>query len=244
MALISKRTVRKWAKPLTEKQLTFSGTESVAESGNTVTVKIRGAAEASGYAITESTIIFKTGAIWLDGSTLPLVGGVAVGADWPLAFNDSDKRPKVIYAQVNFIHHGEFNKILVEVPLPEVDYEIERYTPTRPIPDPGVNGGAATYGLIEEDDFLGSVDDIPFNNAALVMNTTTDAVIEHGFLLKPVARMEWIPPELPHVPEGFWTAYDWPATGDSPSKLVFFNMNDIDTTDGSIEMGNNTLTLF
>lgn len=220
MSLVSKKTFRKWAKVLTDRGLTLENFERYAEMGGTVatTLKMRGD-RGGDYSITANQLSFRIGAVYLDGALVGWDGGKNPGDTYTLTFNPNDARPKVVYCELNFVHHGEYNYIDVDqTPDP---YITEFYTPTRAVAD-----GHATFGIMNQEDFIGEEVRL---DAVIDTDTNTG---DPGYLRKPVALLEWIPADPPLIPNGYWRANDWTTSGDSPARLIVFNLSASPGEDG------------
>lgn len=209
MALISKKTFRKWAKALTARGLTFENAELFAEFGNTITIKQK-RTQSGIFTIDQQagTISWNVGAVWFNGGLVP-IDGLDTGEEITLSFNLSDHREQTVYCRLDFNHHGELNE-QEEISPPAT---ITFYTATRADED-----GNASFEVGFTEDETSS-----FLSTPATINTTTNAGTT-GIKRLPVATLTWIEPDPPLIPFGFWSAEQTLVA--DPSKLIIFNLTD------------------
>ena len=235
MALISKKTFRKWARPLTERGLTLENVELMAESGNGIILKPRQRIE-NGYSIEGQTVSFNVGVVWLDGSTVPIKGNKKPGDIVTLPFGSINREPQVIYCEVNFACASSPNFFSFEG-LPE-DYDIEFFTANKVVIGAGTSGvdnipDHALFGVVskkiweEGEEVEGVVES--FVRLDSLFDTGTGETVP-GFLRKQVGTITWIDADPPTIPTGFWSAQPLSAQFDpsgetNASRLISFNLS-------------------
>jgi hypothetical protein len=228
MALVSKKTFRKWAKALTDRGLTMEGVELMAEFGNTVKFKMRRPI-GNVYTIEDNLVSFPVGAVWFDGSIATIEGGKKPGDIVTLPFEAGNINPKVIYCEVNFSCVPVANKIVsVGAAAPE-DYDF--FTAIR-LALGGVDvDDFASFGLIDKDTWDNGFEPAPGDPVesykglhSMFDQDTGDTV--PGFLRKAVATLTWVPADPPQVPTGFWSAADESAE-QNPFGIIWFNSGQI-----------------
>jgi len=230
MALISKKTFRKWARPLTERGLTLENVELMAESGNGIILKPRQRIENGGYSVEGGRVFFNVGVVWLDGSTVPIKGNKKPGDIVTLPFESNNREPKVIYCEVNFTCASSPNFFSFEG-VPE-DYDIEFFTANKVVIGAGTSGFGnipdhALFGVvskkiwdegIEEEGVVES-----FTALYSFFDTNTGDTVP-GFLRKQVGTITWIDADPPTIPVGFWSA-EYLNPQFDPSRIISFNLS-------------------
>jgi len=211
MALISKKTFRKWAKPLTERQLTFENAEKFAEVGNTATVKGRTRQTVSDiFTINQDDgmIEWEVGAVWLNGALVNLADSKLPGDTVSVSFDRLDTRPQTLYVVIAFTHIAEQDEYSTSG-----GGSVIFYTPTR----------AAASGTISFVTGFNEDETPTFLNDPATIDTATNAGTT-GYARVPLASLAWVPADPPTVPYGFWEAE---LLGfKDPSKLMIFNLTD------------------
>jgi hypothetical protein len=239
MGLISKKTFRKWAQPLTDRKLTLENAERFAEVGNTITVRAR-RTQSGLFTVNqvEGKVTWEVGCAWLDGGIVNIhgtyiddtedepveaVGIITPGQKIVVSFNPLDHRDQVIYCLLHYIHHGVANKTVVFGPPEEVT---NFYTATRA----ECVDGQVTF---ESDLSTGGGLEV---NAPVYIDTSTN-VGTTGVRGIPVCLLSWVEAEPPTIPYGYWTATTYDSSDPStfqiagydaqdPSKLIIFNILD------------------
>ena len=213
MALVSKKTIRKWASVLTSRGLTFDNFDGFSQMGNSVTVKQK-VRRVGLFTINELTgrVSWNVGCVWLDGTLVTIQGGLKPGDEKTLTFSPSDHRPRRIYCRLSFTHLASINQTSITVPPGPEEFS-EFYTTVR-----AEASGAADFeiGLVEAeiDSFL---------STPCYINTITN-VGTTGTRRIPVADLTWVEADPPAIPFGYWTIAVNPAA--NPSGLIAFNIND------------------
>lgn len=213
MALVSKKTIRKWAAVLTSRGLTFDNAEGFAEFGNSVAVKQK-VRRVGLFTIDEELgrITWKVGAVWLDGTLVALAGGLKPGDDKTLTFAVNDHRPRRIYCRVNFTHVAAINETTITTP-PDPEEVTQFYTTIR-----ATASGTADFEIAFTESETPS-----FLSTPATINTTTNAGTT-GTRRIPVANMTWVEADPPDIPSGYWTVQVDPSA--NPSALIVFNISD------------------
>tara|TARA_R110000868_G_scaffold363837_1_gene626259 strand:- start:927 stop:1664 length:738 start_codon:yes stop_codon:yes gene_type:complete len=229
MALISKKTFRKWAQPLTDRKLTLENAERFAEVGNTVHVRAR-RTQSGIFTVDQAAgkVTWEAGCAWLDGGVVntygtyiddtgdepvETVGIITPGQKIVVTFDRLDHREQVIYCLLHYIHHGVANQSTIFEDLPAPEEVIDFYTATR--------AECVDDQVTFESDFStgGTLDiDLP-----VYINTFTN-VGTTGIKGVPVCRLTWVEADPPDVPYGYWSASTYGAS--DPSKIIIFNLND------------------
>jgi hypothetical protein len=219
MALISKKTFRKWAQVLTDRQLTLENVERFAEIGNTVSVTRKVEIPfGETFAVNQrGSVSFKVGLAWLNGTSVGFAGGLTTGDTRTLLFDSIDHKQKSIYCRLDFTHSAVLNENTATFPPDPVEV-VQFYTTTYAVPS-----GLADFELQNTEDETGDYTSLP-----AFINTTTNAGTTGTRRIK-VATLDWVEADPPNIPSGFWTASTFGV--ESPSKLIIFNINDY-TTDG------------
>lgn len=213
MALVSKKTIRKWASVLTLRGLTFDNADGFTQFGNSVAVKQK-VRRIGLFTIDEAagTVEWKVGCVWLDGTLVTINGSLKPGDTKTLTFNANDHRPRRIYCKLNFTHVATLNESTVTTP-PDPQEVSQFYTTVR-----AVASGAADFeiGLVE-------AETESFLSTPCYINTITN-VGTTGTRRVPVANLTWVEADPPDIPFGYWTiAVESSA---NPSALIAFNIND------------------
>ena len=212
MALISKKTFRKWAQVLTDRQLTLENVERFAEIGDTVVIKRKVEFEGT-FGVTQSgTVSFKVGLAWLNGTAVDFAGGLTTGDTKTLSFNPHDRQQKSIYCRLDFTHHAVINEQTYTVP-PDPPGSVQFYTTTYAVP-----ASDADFELQNTEDETSDYVSLP-----AYINTTTNVGTTGTRRIK-VATLDWVEADPPNIPSGFWTASTFGV--ESPAKLIIFNIND------------------
>jgi len=213
MALVSKKTIRKWASVLTSRGLTFDNADGFTQSGNSVAVKQK-VRRIGLFSINEGigTVTWKVGCVWLDGTLIPLADGLQPGSEKTLSFSVNDHRPRRIYCRLDFTHVATLNQTTITI-SPNPEEVTEFYTTIR-----AEASGTANFeiGLVQDetDSFL---------SAPSSINTTTN-VGTTGTRRIPVANLSWVEADPPSIPTGYWTIAVEPNA--NPSALIAFNITD------------------
>ena len=239
MALISKRTFRKWAQPLTGRKLTLENAERFAEVGNTVTVRAR-RTQSGIFTVNqeEGKVTWEVGCAWLDGGVVntygtyidetgdeavETVGVITPGQKIVVPFDKSNHQSQVVYCLLHYIHQGVENKTTLLGPPEEIT---NFYTATRA----ECVDGQVTF---ESDIISGGELQV---NVPVYIDTSTN-VGTTGVRGIPVCLLSWVEAEPPSIPYGYWTATTYDASDPStfviagydaqdPSKLIIFNIVD------------------
>lgn len=221
MALVSKKTIRKWASVLTSRGLTFDNAESFAQSGNSVKVKQK-VRRIGLFTINEAagTVEWKVGCVWLDGTLVTINGSLKPGNTKTLTFNANDHRPRRIYCKLDFTHVATLNESTVTTP-PGPEEVSQFYTTVR-----AEASGAADFemGFVEDENKTPEdEDEESFLSTPCYINTIDNSGTT-GTRRIPVADLTWVEADPPDIPFGYWTIAVNPSA--NPSGLIAFNIND------------------
>jgi hypothetical protein len=213
MALVSKKTIRKWASVLTSRGLTFDNADGFTQSGNSVAVKQK-VRRVGLFTINEKNglVTWKVGCVWCDGTLVTINGSLKPGDSKTLTFNANDHRPRRIYCKLDFTHVAALNQTTITTP-PDPEEVSEFYTTIR-----AAASGSADFemGLVEDETEA-------FLSTPAIINTITNAGTT-GTKRIPVADLTWVEADPPDIPKGYWTIAVNPAA--NPSGLIAFNIND------------------
>jgi hypothetical protein len=213
MALVSKKTIRKWASVLTSRGLTFDNAESFAQSGNSVKVKQK-VRRIGLFTIDEAagTVSWRVGCVWLDGTLVTITGGLNPGDTKTLTFNANDHRPRRIYCKLDFTHYSALNETTITTP-PDPEEVTQFYTVIR-----AQSSGTADFemGLV--------ADETPAFLSTAATIDIADNSGTAGTRRVPVANLTWVEADPPDIPAGYWSiAVESSA---NPSALIAFNITD------------------
>jgi hypothetical protein len=213
MALVSKKTIREWARVLTSRGLTFDNVDGFAESGNSVKVKQK-VRRIGLFTIDENvgSVTWNVGCVWLDGTLVTINGSLKPGDSKTLTFNANDHRPRRIYCKLDFTHVAELNETTITTP-PDPEEVSQFYTTIR-----AAASGSADFemGLVEDETEA-------FLSTEATINTTTN-VGTTGTRRIPVANLTWVEADPPEIPSGYWMIEV--ESSANPSALIAFNITD------------------
>jgi hypothetical protein len=162
-------------------------------------------------------VTWKVGCVWLDGTLIPLAGGLQPGSEKTLSFSVNDHRPRRIYCRLDFTHVAALNQTTITIP-PNPEEVTEFYTTIR-----AEASGTANFeiGLVQDetDSFL--------STPSYINRITNEGTT--GTKRMAVADLTWVEADPPNIPEGYWSIAVNPAA--NPSGLIYFNINDYSTGD-------------
>jgi hypothetical protein len=254
MALISKKTFRKWARPLTERGLTLENVELMSEMGNGITFKPRQKIE-TGYAVVGSRVVFNVGVVWLDGSIVPIQGDKKPGDIISLPFDVIGRKPQVIYCELHYSCVSSPNIYTFEG-YPE-NFEVNFFTANKVVVGAGTSGvanipdyaifGVATKKIFQEGEVIDGVVESFSQLNSLFDASTGDTV--PGFIRKIVGTITWIDADPPTVPIGFWSAQPLTAQFDpkeelNASRMIVFNSTMLATEQNALNNFPSSLSLY
>lgn len=213
MALVSKKTIRKWASVLTSRGLTFDNADGFTQSGNSVAVKQK-VRRVGLFTIDEKNglVTWKVGCVWCDGTLVPIAGNLKPGDEKTLSFAAGNHLPRRIYCKLNFTHVAALNQATITTP-PDPEEVSQFYTTIR---------ASAPGPAIFEIGFVQDETDA-FLSIPAYINTITNAGTT-GTKRVAVADLTWVEADPPNIPEGYWTIAVNPSA--NPSGLIAFNIND------------------
>lgn len=213
MALVSKKTIRKWASVLTSRGLTFDNADGFTQFGNSVAVKQK-VRRVGLFKIDEKNglVTWKVGCVWLDGTLVPIAGNLRPGDDKTLSFAVNNRLERKIYCKLNFVHSAVINQTTITSP-PDPEEVSQFWTTIR-----AVASGPASFEMgftqDETDAFLSTPAEI--NTISNAGTTGTKRIA--------VATLSWVEADPPSIPSGYWTIAVNPSA--NPSGLIAFNIND------------------
>jgi hypothetical protein len=229
MGLISKKTFRKWAQPLTDRNLTLENIERFTEVGNTIHFRAR-RTQSGIFTVdqAEGKVTWEVGCAWLDGGIVDIygtyiddtedepvevVGIITPGQKIVVPFDRLDHREQVIYCLMHYIHHGVANRITIFEDLPAPEEVIDFYTATR--------AECSDDQVTFESDFS-TGGELEVNTPVYIDKFTNAGTT--GVKGVPICRLTWVEADPPNIPYGYWSASTYGAS--DPSKIIIFNIND------------------